>query len=190
MKKRMSLFLATAVLMLGFCACQPKSKETNSDETLTTAESTVEETPTTAESTTSENQVQETLAEKLLREIEGAYREERESTENSSQGAMADVDYKYTQKWKQIADEYYQKILTHDVMVGTGTGDSSVSGTAALSEMKNNWEQYYKQQCDSYEKVLGTIYGGGSLAGIMHSSYRYEMQKEWALELVEIYQHL
>ena len=55
--------------------------------------------------------------------------------------------------------------------------------------MKTSWEKYHAEQCENYEKALYAIYAG-SIVGPIFADYKYEAQKDWALQLVSIYEHL
>ena len=59
-----------------------------------------------------------------------------------------------------------------------------------IKNMKTSWEKYHAVQCENYEKALYAIYSGGSLIGPVFADYKYEEQKEWALQLVSIYEQL
>ena len=56
--------------------------------------------------------------------------------------------------------------------------------------MKSNWEQYYQVQCENYLKTLQAIYSGGTIVGPLFANYKYKMQKEWTLQLVDICEQL
>ncbi|MBE6798051.1 MAG: hypothetical protein E7531_06960 [Ruminococcaceae bacterium] len=59
-----------------------------------------------------------------------------------------------------------------------------------VSNMKKSWESYNKEQCDNYGKTLSAIYGGGTIIGPLLADFEYNMQKDWALRLVNIYEKL
>lgn len=133
----------------------------------------------------------EALSDKLIREIDGAYIEERKSPENSSTVGMVELTTKYTNKWKQVADDYYDKIMQYD-----NTAQIDESGVliddlqASVCKMKTNWDRYYKEQSEEYANTLYAIYNGGTLMRPMLADYKYELQKEWALKLVSIYEQI
>ena len=130
------------------------------------------------------------LCEKLNSEIENAYVLERSYPENQSTGGMVDVSNKYTAKWAEIADEYYQKIMAHELEEPNETYGTSEDLHTFVSNMKASWEEYYAVQCENYQEVLLTIYGGGTLVHPVFADYQYDMQKDWALRLVTIYERL
>ena len=94
-------------------------------------------------------------------------------------------------KWKEIADEYYDKIMKYDEDIQLDDHYySSDDLHTFVSNMKTSWEKYNKEQCENYVKALEAIYQGGSIIGPIAASYECEMQKEWALQLVRLYSHL
>ena len=131
------------------------------------------------------------LAEKLVDEIEEAYEADSLRDEYASTVGMCELHNKYTKKWKEIADEYYDKIMAYDEDIQLSDAYYSTDDLHTfVSNMKTSWEKYNKEQCENYAKVLQTIYQGGSIIGPLAASYECEMQKEWALQLVRLYSHL
>ncbi len=176
MKKLICIILSLLVLTVCFCSC--KAPE-NNDEIKPT------------ENTETKNDQSETLADKLIREIETRYNEELDLPENSSTAGMCSVSNKYTAKWKEVADHCYDKIMNYNGIVAESEDYyTSDDLHTFVSNMKTSWELYYKEQCDNYQKTLATIYSRGSVVGTIFANYQYEMQKEWALQLVSICQHI
>lgn len=170
MKKYISVLLAAA-LLLCLSACKNDDAQSANTGSLS-AENAAEE------------DAGETLTEKLIREIDGAYLKESELPEYGTTVGMVELSEKYTEKWKKVADEYYDKIMRYD---GSARSDDLHT---SVSDMKANWEEYRKKQCENHSKTLQSIYGGGTVTGPAYASYEYEMQKEWALQIVGIYGQL
>lgn len=128
------------------------------------------------------------LSEALLQMIDGAYYEESKLPENCTTIGMQELAKKYTKKWEEIAEEYYDKIMkceeTDETFYTTEEFHNSVAN------MKTSWEKYYKEQCESHAVVLRATYGPGTIVGPLAASYKYKLQKEWAIKLVEIYEQL
>lgn len=165
MRKVISMILAVLVFVLCLCGCQ-KPDWQNDDEMAFSAESTVGEND------------DKTLAEKLILEIDGAYIEDSKLPEYNTTVGMVDLAEKYTEKWEQVADDYYNKIMEHDGIVQPSDNYySSDDLHTFVSNMKANWEQYNQTQCDNYMKVLQTVYAGGTIVGPIFADYQYEMQK-------------
>ena len=135
--------------------------------------------------------IPETATEKLLREIDNEYKKESFEGDGST-GAMVDRADKYTKKWQEVADEYYNKLMEYDgiVQMDETCIYSSDDFHKFIKNMKTSWEKYHAEQCENYEKALYAIYNGGSLIGPVFADYKYEEQKEWALQLVSIYEQL
>ncbi len=162
MKKTIHILLCLVLLML--CGCQKEPAQ----EPITN--------------------LSETNKQRLIREIDGAYKEEQKLPENSTTIGMVELSNKYADKWAQVADEYYNKLMTHKVNPPSESYYSSDDLHIFVSDMKTNWEQYYQEHCKNYLGILKTHYQGGTIVGPLMAEYRYSMQMEWALELVGICQ--
>ena len=202
--KKIALVLAEVVLVCCLCGCK-KTDTGSPDKSSVPIEAVVEKNEITKNETEKNETVKnedvnneveanvggESLSAKLIREIEGAYHKEAELSEYSSTIGMIELADKYTEKWKQVADEYYNKIMEYnDIVSDSEEHYSSEDLHTFVSNMKTNWEQYNQVQCDNYSKTLRAIYNGGTIVGPIMADYKYENQKEWALQLVEIYQQL
>ncbi len=127
-----------------------------------------------------ENTVYESLSKRLIREIDGEYKEKQELPENCTTIGMV-----------QLADEYYNKLMEYEGIIQfSDTYYSSADLHTFVSNLKNNWEQYRDEDYESYMKILQTICGSGTAVGPLFAGYRYNMEMEWALKLVGICQHL
>ena len=130
------------------------------------------------------------LYEQLNIEIDNAYELEQSYPENQSTGGMVDLSAKYTAKWAQVAEEYYQKIMAHELEEPSETYGTSEDLHTYVTNMKTAWEANYAAQCENYEKTLVAIYAGGTIVHPIIADYQYDMQREWALRLVTIYEQL
>lgn len=130
------------------------------------------------------------LSERLDIEIDSAYVLEQSYPENQSTAGMVDLSAKYAAKWAQVAEEYYQKIMEFELAEPNETYGTSEDLHTYVTNMKTEWEAYYAAQCENYEKTLVAIYGGGTIVHPIIASYKYNMQREWALRLVTIYEQL
>lgn len=171
------------ILAVSLCGCKKdaeKETDNNSDVGAASLTSSIED-----------EGIKESVYEKLIREIDGAYAEESKLPESSTTFGMIELADKYTEKWKQVADEYYDKIMKYNGIISLNENYySSDDLHIFVSNMKTTWEEYKQEQCDNYLKTLQTIYEGGTIVGPLFAEYRYEMQKEWALQLVDIYEQL
>ena len=193
MKKALVLFCAVlmAITLLSGCQGSDADNDNKSTDTITNESVNTSTGTSSADKDADSITLTESLREKLLREIEGAYYEEMELPESSTTYGMIELADKYTQKWKQVADEYYDKIMEYDgIIKETEDYYSSDEFHIFVSNMKTNWEQYNQVQCENYSKTLRAIYARGTIVGPLFADYKYELQKEWALQLVGIYQQL
>ena len=177
--KKIVIFLM-AVLMLGLCGCQKQQEDADSQTTQSTQST--EKQPVDV--------ARETLTQKLIREIEGAYIKDQEKPEFGTTAGMSELSYQYAEKWEQVADKYYNKLMAHhwedppnDIFY---TSDEM---HGFLSDMKENWEKYYQVQTDNYQKVLVSFYTTGTIVGPLMAAYEYEMKKDWALQVVDMCEH-
>jgi len=132
----------------------------------------------------------ESMADKITRELEEEYNKDSMLEEYQSTVGMIELSEKYTEKWKQIADEYYNKLLEIDNIEPMNeyyyTADEMHT---FVTNMKTNWEEYNKIQCENYSKAIRAAYNGGTLAGPVAANYALERQKEWAIQLINLYAH-
>lgn len=145
--------------------------------------------PTEAETQPPANTQPKSLAENIEEEIEAARKADSQLHQYTSTAGQCDLWAKYTQKWKEVADEYYEKIMQYDDVVQPSEYYYSAEDLHTfVSNMKTNWESYSKQQCEHYLGVLQTEYQGGTIVGPLAASYKYKLQKDWALEILKICQ--
>ena len=198
MRKVISLICVVLILSICFCGCQ-KAGAGISDESSSLSESlpqntdakNSDENSSSTEGLSNGNAPKESLTEKLIREIDGAYAEESKLPESSTTMGMVELADKYTKKWQQVADEYYNKIMEYDdIFTPNENYYSSDDFHSFVSNMKSNWEQYYQVQCENYLKTLQAIYSGGTIVGPLFANYKYKLQKEWTLQLVDICEQL
>lgn len=179
MKKNSVCLLLIAVLILSFVGCGRNNSNI------------VNENSSPAVSDVESFNAEQSLSEKLINEIDGAYSEDAKLPEYSATVGMIELANKYTEKWEQVADKYYNKIMEYDGIIKLSDDYySSDDLHTFVLNMKTNWEQYNQVQCDNYMKTLRTIYASGTIVGPLYADYEYEMQKEWALQLVDIYEQL
>lgn len=130
------------------------------------------------------------LYEQLDIEIDNAYELEQSDPENQSTAGMVALSEKYAAKWAQVAEEYYQKIMAHELDEPNETYGTSEDLHTYVTNMKTAWETYYSAQCENYQKTLVAIYAGGTIVHPIIADYKYDMQREWALRLVTVYEWL
>lgn len=178
MKKWNCLFLAILTLAFCLCGCQ-RGNIQNGDASSAPLDN------------SGEYGVTLSLREKLIVEIDGAYAEEEKSPESSTTAGMVALAEKYADQWRQVADTYYNKLMEYDgIDPPNDYYYTSDDFHTFVSNMKADWEQYYRVQCGNYLNTMQAIYTSGTIVGPIVARYEYEMQREWALQLVGIYQQL
>ena len=189
MKKIALLFLAL-IMALSFFGCSGNDPDVAHNE-----DSTAEETTKATDETTvipDEPEIPEyvPLSQKLIDQIDGAKKEEaRNNFDYSTTVGMVELADKYRKIWEEKADEYYKKLMEYedpDLQDYFGYIYTTDDLHVFVTNMKESWEAYRDCQCENYNKVLYTIHGPGTMVGPLMAEYRYEMQMEWTLELVEI----
>lgn len=129
----------------------------------------------------------ESLTAKYTREIAGAYAEENKLPDSGTTAGMVELADKYAAQWTAVAEEYYQKLLVyeHDWEELEGY-PSAEEFHAYISNMKSSWEQNYQVMYENYFGTLEYIYGTGTIVGPVAAQFRYNMQRDWALLILDI----
>ena len=182
MKKRFCVWLLVAGVLVCLAGCQ--SAAAGGAVSCGTENSTVKETVDAPTQPLS-------LRDQLLEEIDGAYAAEAELPENCTTVGMCQLAAQYTEKWAQVADEYYGKIMAYDGREPLSEAYYTAEELHTfVANLKTGWEQYYAVQKENYVKVLQAVYAGGTIVGPMTADHLYQLQRTWALQLVDIYQLL
>ncbi len=173
--KRVSLLLAIALFVASLMtACDKGSVPTPSEST--EAITTTEQTPPVEESDKSS-----TVIDRLDEEMKQAF------FNDSTTASMVDISVEYRQKWQDVADEYYNKLMEYDGLVEYSEFSySSEDFHTFLSSMKTNWEEYYNVECENYYGILQSIHGPGTIVPVLMSEHQCELTREWAIELIDI----
>lgn len=135
-----------------------------------------------------------TLGEKLTKKIEA---ELENKLQNAADGGGT-FDYRVAydtcaQEWKEVAEQYYDAIMAYEEWFAeweemSGNDRIVEDFRAAMEEYKSAWEEYEQSQGTAYDTIIDTIYGGGSLGSIAFSEHHYDHCKQWALQVLEIYE--
>lgn len=131
------------------------------------------------------------LYDKLIENIDKAYKTEQELPEFSTTGGMVQLAERYSLKWQEVAKEYYSKLMEYRFAEEyPDMGQTTEKLHKVISDMKESWERYYTEEIANYEIVLNQIYAGGTIRYPLLADRRYELNMEWALKLVSIYEAL
>ncbi len=90
---------------------------------------------------------------------------------------MEEIVYRYSEKWKAVAEEYYEKTKA----LGEGRY------TEKIEKIKENGERYIETELENYSGILGEIFGMGTIQESFYLNHKYELYKAWALSIVDIY---
>ena len=171
MKKYIATVLLLSILLFSGCMAAD-SNETTTDSVSTTTETTTQKL----------NEYERiSLTEKYLKEIDEEYKYRLENDELSN-FEVGEVSREYSEKWRRVADDYYNKILEKpdEYLYDKGLLKSSIIS------MKENWDNYSKQEKTDYNNLLIAIHGGGTIIGPDTAKYEYEMEKQNALKILSI----
>ena len=171
MKKYIATVLLLSLLLFSGCMAAD-SNETTTDSVSTTTETTTQKL----------NEYERiSLTEKYLKEIDEEYKYRLENEELSN-FEVGEVSREYSEKWRRVADYYYNKILEKpdEYLYDKGLLKSSIMS------MKENWDNYSKQEKTDYNNLLIAIHGGGTIIGPDTAKYEYEMEKQNALKILSI----
>ena len=138
--------------------------------------------------TACEKPVEEPLQAKYLREIQDAYDGEMAKEENQTTSAMVQITQHYADLWKTAAEDCYEKIMAFGgKLTANDRFDSLDALRAHAAEAKKAFDAGYEAQCEAYFRSLQEAHGDGTIVGLSMAVYEYELQKQWALTLCDLY---
>lgn len=127
------------------------------------------------------------LRDKYTAEIEAASDADANLPEYQSTAGMCELNDKYANYWADIADEYYYKLLAYEHDEDYSTPFCNVEEfRTALIDMKTDHKEYVEKEMTAYNTILKYEYQGGSISGVISSGHRCELEKEWALKILDI----
>jgi len=97
--------------------------------------------------------------------------------EATSNYEMCEVNRQFAEKWRQEAQLYLNKICE---IADEDLKQAIIAGQTA-------WENAYPMRMEENFAYLLYVYGSGSVVPIIHSKYDYDLQRERAIELYEMY---
>ena len=100
--------------------------------------------------------------------------------EATSNYEMCEVNSQFAEKWKQEAELYLNKICE--------IADEDLK--QAIIAGQESWENTYPIQMQENLTYLQYVYGSGSVVPVIHSKYDYDLQRERAIELYEMYNNI
>lgn len=202
MKKRICLrlcllLLAVAVTTVcsgcGLLRAMTYRVNTDAESVILSEEPNPQDTPTSTDDTPATTQpsvsasTPESLRDKYEAEIEADRDADADLPEYQSTVGMCELSDKYTQRWRDIADKYYDKLMAYEHEEDYNTPLCSVEEfRTALANMKAAHEDHVEKEMTAYSTVLRYEYQGGSLSGVIAAGHRYDLEKEWALKILDM----
>lgn len=168
MKKIIVLGVLSFILCLCSCETKPSVPEVNTNDTTAVAK-------------------EESLRDSLLHSIEGDYEKESKLDEYVTTVGMIDLANKYADKWDAVSAEYHDKIIS--VVEEAFEAEKDIFAEK-LDKLKASYEEYAENNLDIHTEIYNLRNSGGSIIGSLCASEYYELKKEYALELVDIYEKL
>ena len=94
-----------------------------------------------------------------------------------SNAERTDVNTRFSESWMKIIEEYYQ--LLNEV--------SPDNMQILLQQDKEQWLLYSQGQIELEHARLDAVYGSGTIVPVLLSEFTYELNREKAVELIEMY---
>ncbi len=117
---------------------------------------------------------------------------EQEYLNAKSNKEIVSVCENYTAKWKTVADRYYKEILYYNGTVPTDPNFSTDKEMHEyIEERKVNWEaDFQKDTADYLESAKEANPQDEQKAQALCAAYKFDLQREFALEMIGIYEML
>ena len=202
MKKRICLRLCLLLLTVavtaacsgcGLLSAITYQVNTDAESVILSEEPTPQDAPTSTDDTpaTTQPSVSATspvfLREKYEAEIEADRDADAELPEYQSTAGMCELSDQYTKRWMDIADKYYNKLLAYEHEEDVNSSFCSVEEfRTALADMKAAHEDHVEKEMTAYSTILRYEYQGGTISGVIAAGHRYNLEKEWALKILDI----
>ena len=113
------------------------------------------------------------IPQDLLSIDEKYYKEKKQATSNAE---LTNLNEKYSNIWKEKIDFYYEKIKC-------SFSYEEIHAKNEVDSLKESWNEYYKNEITSTNKVLASIYGSGSIVPVVLSEYDMLLCRNKAIEL-------
>lgn len=192
MKKRtwLCLFLISLLVLCAGCSVNtpaPEPTPTQNVETTHKEEAALKQEPTAPVAEEQQPSRPVSLTERYVQEVEAACEADSLLPEYQSTAGMCELNGKYANRWADIADEYYQKLLAYEHDEDYSTPFCTVEEfRTALIDMKTDHKEYVEKEMTAYNTILKYEYQGGSISGVISSGHRCSLEKEWALKILNI----
>ena len=177
------------------CACSEETHDHDHEHDHThevqTTESAAEDTVATQPASDLQHRADATgpLASKHSEKIDIPFDNEYAGADTDAE--RAEICDRYREEWRKIADRYFNEILYYN-------GDVPVHPDFFTDAQMHEFAQFKKEDFDtrfesesqSYLAQMEFEYGKGDKANAMCAQYKFDLQREFALEMIEIYELL
>ncbi|MBQ4568625.1 MAG: hypothetical protein IJA62_00990 [Ruminococcus sp.] len=121
--------------------------------------------------------------------IDSPFEQEYLDAENDKE--LARICEEYTEKWRTIAERYFKELLYYNGSVPE-TPDFSTDAQmhGYVEDRKARWEEEYEENHSNYLAQLLKQYSDADKAQALCAAYKFDMQREFALEMIGIYEML
>lgn len=102
---------------------------------------------------------------------------EKEITAAYSNFEKGEVNYEFAEKWDKFADKYYNEIMKI----------ASDDFKKALTISQDEWKKYAEVSEETQLRYLQDLYEYGTIVPVLHSYYTYDLHRERAIEIYEMY---
>ena len=192
MKKWFALTMVIC-LLLAMTACAAKNKTTPTTGSTGNIADTTATTDSTGAITDGTKSAQPTAGTEIVDPTDGAETvDSTDETENrfaldaqyassyleaTSNYEKCEVNRQFAEKWRQEAQLYLNKICE---IADEDLKQAIIAGQTA-------WENTYPIRMEENFAYLQYVYGSGSIVPVIHSKYDYDLHRERAIELYEMY---
>lgn len=190
--RKIICFLVVVMILALFCACSGDVHDHDHDHAheMQTTESVAADTATQPTANLSHRaDATGPLSSKHSEKIDTPFDNEYAGADTDSE--KINVCDKYREEWKKIADRYYNEILYYN---GDVPVHSDFSTDAQMHEFvqfkKAEFDRQFESESQSYLTQMENQYGKGDKASAMCAEYKFELQRSFALEMIEIYELL
>ena len=101
----------------------------------------------------------------------------KEIAEAQDRSQMCTINQRYTAKWEQMIEEYYNKLLS----VGT------INLSESVTKSQQSWEAYKEAALQEMDQYLTHVYTTGTAPTTLYTKFEYDINKERAETLYKIY---
>ncbi len=107
---------------------------------------------------------------------------------------MVDVSKKYADIYLEIANDYYNRIMSIKEEDWEEDPDFHIPSLEEfknrVTALKTNWETYYDSEIKIYGDIIEGIHGMGTIRRPLVASHHSDLCREWAVKIIYIYEEI